>query len=185
MSNASLVLSFKTELSETTINDELLKQSGDPKGTIQALIIYLRKLGAGNARGNLDAQTSATAPVAASGTLTLVSVIATDVFVVGSETFTFTSTPATENDVEVDGASDTLDAEAAVAAINAHSVTGLHFVATNVAGVITITAKAKGSTGNELGIASVDSTITASGAFLTGGTGGAESAVINYSLGIA
>lgn len=183
MSNASLVLTVKTELSETNVNGEILKP--DAREAIQALLIYIRKLAAGNARGNIDVQTSATAPVAASGTLTLVSVIATDVFVIGSETFTFTSTPSTENDVEVDGASDTLDADAAVAAINAHSVTGLHFVASNVAGVITVTAKAKGSAGNELGIASVDSTITASGAFLTGGTGGGESAVTNYNFGIA
>ena len=183
MANASLVLTVKTELSETNVNGEILK--ADPREAIQALIIYLRKLSAGNARAQMDASTSATTPVAASGTLTLVSAIATDVAVIGTETFTASSTPSGENQWEIDGADDTADALSLATAINAHSVTSLSYIATSAAGVVTITAKQKGSIGNELSISSVDSTITASGAFLTGGTGGAESSITSYDFGIA
>jgi len=53
--------------------------------------------------------------------------------------------------------------------------------ATNVAGVITITAKQKGVVGNFINLSSGDSTISASAANLGSGTGGSQGAPISIS----
>jgi hypothetical protein len=145
---------------------------GHPRGNVQKIINVLRGLISGAAIGKVTVNEATANHVAASGTLTLVSVIATDVIAIGPVTFTFTSTPTLETDIEVDGASDTLDAAAAVAAINLHSTVGSVVTATNVAGVITLTARDLGVVGNFMDYGSVDSTITAAGAHLTAGTGG-------------
>lgn len=84
----------------------------------------------------------------ASCTLTLASVLATHnvVFtpVDGGRvyTLTFTSTPTTENDVEVDGADNTADAAALVTVINAHSYLSGIVTASSSAAVVTLQAKA-------------------------------------------
>jgi len=145
---------------------------------------FIRDLLSGVEVGILDVQTGAANPAAASGTFTLVSVIATDALTIGSQTFTFTSTPTLENDVEVDGADDTADAAAMAAAINLHSITGKVVRATSALGVVTVTALQKGLVGNKIPISDADTTITTSAAFLAGGTGGADSAATTYALGL-
>jgi hypothetical protein len=114
--------------------------------------------------------------------LTFVSGIATDVFVVGAITYLLKASPSTAYDVDV-GGSDTIQAASGVSAINKDgtgSATTYYETGTirnpaasaaSAVGVITLTARQPGTMGNALGIASVDSTITASGALLTGGTG--------------
>ncbi len=164
------------QIATEKIDTATMKKPGQDRENLKRIARYIDQIATGKISAAVDVTDSGTAPVAASGTLTLVSAVATDVAVIGSETFTATSTPSTENDWEIDGADDTADALSLATAINAHSVTGLNFIATVVAGVITITTRTKGSWGNDVGIASVDSTITASGAYLTGGTGGAEDA---------
>jgi phage tail sheath gpL-like len=123
-----------------------------------------------------DLHTSASNPVQASGTFTLVSAIATDAITIGTVTLTASSNPANQDEWEIDGASDALDAASLAAAINAHSVLGKVVVATSNSNVVTVKALIRGSIGNQIPISSADATITASGSFLTGGTGGAESA---------
>ena len=119
--------------------------------------------------------------MAASGTFTLVSAIATDAVTIGQETFTASSTPSGENQWEIDGADDTADALSLATAINAHSTIGALITATVAAGVITLTAATKGSYANQIPFSSADATITASAAFLAGGTGGSEDAAESFS----
>jgi phage tail sheath gpL-like len=110
----------------------------------------------------------------ASGTFTLVSVIATDAVKINGVTFTCVASGATGDQFNV-GADDTATAVALAAAINA-SVTALvsgYVTATSALGVVTVTAAQPGLLGNAVTIESLDATITASGARLTGGDQGA------------
>lgn len=139
----------------------------------------------GYSHASVDVQYSTSAPVAASGTLTLVSAVATDAITIGTTTFTATSTPSLSTDWEIDGADDTADAASLAAAINAHTTVSQIVTATSALGVVTITAKQKGVVGNFIPMTSADATITASGTgFLAGGTGGAASAAVTYSMGL-
>ena len=130
--------------------------------------------------GSVDIQYSTSNPVAASGTLTVTSAIATDAVTIGAVTLTASSTPANENQWEIDGASDTLDAASLAAAINAHSVLSKVVSATSATNVVTITALQKGLVGNQIPLSSADATIVASAAFLAGGTGGATTAAETF-----
>lgn len=116
----------------------------------------------------------------ATGTYTFVSVVDTDAFAINGVTFTAVASGATGNQFNV-GGSDTLTAAAAVAAINASAsalVSGdAGVVATNLLGVITLTARTAGVTGNAITITSADATITPSGARLTGGSDGTATTV--------
>lgn len=117
----------------------------------------------------------------ASGTLTAVSAVDTDVFEVNGTTYTIsTAGGAAYTEVQV-GSDDTEMAENMVAAINGHETTyeggGNVVTASNVLGVVTITANDSGAAGNAVTISSVDTTITASAATLENGsdTGGIQS----------
>lgn len=155
-------------------------------GTEGAILLaqYFRNAASGHEGAEIDVQYNATDPVAASGTLTLVSAVATDAITIGTTTFTFTSSPTLSTDVEVDGATDTLDAAALAAAINAHTTVNKIVLASSALGVVTITAIQKGVVGNFIPLTSADVTITASGAgFLADGTGGATNTAVTYNLG--
>jgi hypothetical protein len=150
---------------------------GQNKENLKRVLNELNGIQAGKLPGKIDLSASATDAVAATGTFTLVSAIATDAVTIGKTTFTFTSTPtsntATAVDVEVDGASDTLDAAALAAAINANTLGVAPYVyATSALGVVTLTSRVPGVIGNLINISSADATITASAAYLAGGTGG-------------
>lgn len=180
----SLILTVKSEKTQAQIQD--LLQINATKDREAALNIsgFFKDLASKAHRGTVDVQTGSAAPVAASGTLTLVSAIATDEITIGTTTFTATSTPTLSTDWEIDGASDALDAAALAAAINAHATVSQIVTASSASNVVTITAKQKGVVGNFIPISSADATITASGAFLTGGTGGVTEAAYSYSLGL-
>ena len=180
---SSVVLTISSPLTKAHL-DQKLAHAGKDKVGAQACLQFIRDLLSGTQVGVIDVQTSEDSPASASGTFTLVSVIATDALTIGSQTFTFTSTPISQNDVEVDGAGDAADAAALVAAINAHTVTGKVVRATSAAGVVTVTALQKGRVGNKIPISDADTTITTSAAFLAGGTGGAESVATTYRLGL-
>jgi hypothetical protein len=180
---SSVVLTVKSSATQALLNQKL-KLSGKPKTGTQAVVQFFKDLLSGQQVGILDVQTGSADPVAASGTFTLASVIATDAFTIGTETFVFSSNPANENQIEVDGADNTADAAAAAAAINAHSVIGKIVSATSALGVVTVTALQKGVVGNMIPISDADTTITTSGAFLTGGTGGVDSSATQYALGL-
>ena len=127
-------------------------------------------------QGNVYVSGSTVSPVAASGTITLAS-CATDTVTVGKTTFTGTGSPTTSLHFETDG-DDTADAAALAAAINAHTDTSKIVYATSSGAVVTVTAHDKGLLGNHIALAETGSTITVSGAYLSGGTGGASAAPV-------
>lgn len=131
----------------------------------------------------MDVSTASADPVKASGTLTLTSVIATNACTVGKTTFTFTSTPTLSTDVEVDGATNALDATALAAAINAHTDTSKIVVASAASNVVTITALVPGVIGNQIALSSAAGTIVASATYLASGAGGVQSAAVVHNLG--
>ncbi len=135
-------------------------------------INYMAALSGGNQMAGL---TFNVGMVKATGTFTFASVIATDVLAINGVSFTCVANSATGNQFNV-GLSDTLTAAAAVVAINA-SATALAsgqagVVATSDGAIVTVTAKQPGVSGNAITITTPDTTITPSGARLTGGTDG-------------
>lgn len=152
---------------------------------IAVLANLMKAVACGQLRSTILVQTSGTSPVAASGTLTLVSAIATDAITIGTVTMTATSTPTLATHWEIDGADDDADAASLCAAINANTTLNKVVLATVAANVVTITARQKGVVGNQIPMTSADATITASGSgFLTGGTGGVEDAGTSYAYGL-
>lgn len=182
----NLCISVKTDESQALLQ-QLYKQDSKSQRWREAcndLAGYFKDLAGGRRRGVVNVQTGAAAPVRASGTFTFVSVNATDAFTIGGVTFTYTSTPTLETDIEVDGATDALDTQAAVDAVNAHSTLSKIVVATRSTNVMTITCRVPGVIGNFIATSDADTTITTSAAYLSGGTGGATDtqAVFNCRL---
>jgi phage tail sheath gpL-like len=179
---SSLVLTIKSSRSDIAT---LAPGSTADSEAVVALSTYFAACAGGYDHASIDAQYSSSDPVAASGTLTLVSAIATDAITIGTTTFTATSTPTLSTHWEIDGADDDADAASLCAAINAHATVSLAVTATVAANVVTITAKQKGVIGNHVPLTSADATITASGSgFLAGGTGGAANAAATYRCGL-
>jgi phage tail sheath gpL-like len=159
-----------------------LLNASQEREVLNRLANLVNSLKAGHLSGTVALSGSTDDATFASGTFTLASVIATDACTIGKTTFTFTSTPststATAQDVEVDGSGDAADAAALAAAINANEATKLIVYATSSGAVVTVTSRVPGVIGNYINISDADSTITTSGAYLTGGAGG-TSAVAN------
>jgi phage tail sheath gpL-like len=155
--------------------------SGDKARSVQSLANYLQAALSGAKRGvDIDIHANdGEVSTAATGTITSAAAAAADTVTINGVTFTASSTPSGESEWEIDG-DDTADAAALVAKINAHSnalISGV-VTASNVAGVITLTAVQKGRTGNCITLASSNGTrLAVSAARLTGGTGGNVAAV--------
>ena len=181
---SSVVLTVKVDETQAVMQTLLQKNATKDREVALELSRFFKDLANKRVRGVVDIQTGSAAPVAASATLTLVSAIATDVAIIGPTTLTASSTPANENQWEIDGADDTADALSLATAINAHSTLSQAVTASSAAGVVTVTAKQKGVSGNHINISSPDSTITASAANLGSGTGGVTEAASSYNLGI-
>ncbi len=182
---SSVVITIKTEKTQAQVQELLRIDATKDQQGVQAVAQFIAEIAAKHHRGIVDVQTGSAAPVAASGTLTLVSAIATDAVTVGSVTFTATSTPTLSTHFEIDGADDTADAASLAAAINAHATVSQIVTASSLLGVVTITAKQKGVVGNFIPLSSADATITASAAFLASGAGGVTEAAVQYVRGIA
>jgi phage tail sheath gpL-like len=158
----------------TTKDPNSFKQADQKNQNINRLINLLSGLNVGALVGDVYVQGSSSDPVAASGTLTLTSAVATDAVTIGAVTLTASSNPANEDQWEIDGASDTLDAASLAACINAHSVLSKVVSATSATNVVTISALQKGVVGNQIPLSSADATIVASASFLANGAGGAS-----------
>lgn len=180
---STIIFTVKSEETQAVLQDRHQRSGSDSEMAIAAMHLF-SDLSSGARRATVDIQTGSADPVAASGTVTLASVIATDTLTIGPTTFTFTSTPSAETDVEVDGATDTDDAAALAAAINAHSTVSQVVTATSAAAVVTITAKQSGVVGNFINLDETGGTMTLSAANLAGGTGGATEAGVTASLGL-
>jgi phage tail sheath gpL-like len=173
---ASLTLVIKSPKGKENL-DRILQSK--PKSLV-AVANLITGLACGAIRGELSAHTSNADPVAASATLTLDTVVATDVVVIGPVTFTGTDTPSTNLHFDTSLASDALIAADLAAKINAHPTAGRTVVASAAGDVVTVTSRVKGSIGNFINISSPDTTITASASHLQGGTGGPEGAPQEY-----
>lgn len=165
---SSLVITIKTSK-----DPNQFKKAGQKNQNLNRLINLLSGLNVGANLGSVFIQGSSSDPVAASGTLTLTSAVATDAITIGAVTLTASSTPANENQWEIDGADDAADAASLAACINAHSVLSKVVAATSASNVVTVAALQKGVVGNQIPISSADATIVASGSFLADGAGGA------------
>lgn len=155
---------------------------GTPSEGLLELARLFKAAAMGNEECSVDVQTSTANPVAASGTLTLASMADSETCVIGNTTLTAASSPSGESQFEIDG-TDTADATALVNCINAHSVLSLIVSASSSAGVVTITALSKGTIGNHIKLTG-DTGCTASGAYLSGGTGGASDSATTYGAGL-
>lgn len=168
-----------TVVVKTSKDVSLFRQASQDRENLNRLINLLSGVNIGAVQASVDIHSGSADPVAASGTLTLTSAIATDAVTIGKTTLTASSTPANENQWEIDGASDTLDAASLAAAINAHSVLSTIVSATSATNVVTITALEKGALGNYIALSSADATIVASATYLANGAGGATNAAVS------
>ena len=98
---SSLVLTLSMEDSQAVLQQRLQPGTNNAREVATQLEVLMKKLKGGQLRSSLSVQTAAAAPVAASGTWTLVSVVATDEADLGGVAFTFTATPTLETDVMV------------------------------------------------------------------------------------
>ena len=169
------------QISTEKVNTADFLKPGQDRENLKRVGNYINSLATGRRQASIDISDSSAVPVAASATLTLASAVATDVAQIGTITLTATSTPTTDLHWEIDGADDTADAASLAAAINANPTLSQIVIATSAAAVVTVTAHQKGVIGNHISISSIDSTITASGAFLASGTGGSQDAVVTIS----
>jgi flagellar hook-associated protein 3 FlgL len=142
--NNTLRLVLKTNSNSLTA---ALKQQGGPSAW------YYRKLSSifgMFSNGAYSANVTVTPTVvAASGTITLSAMVATDTIIVNGVTFTCVASGATGNQFNV-GGSDTLTAASFVTAFNAATSTSIKncVVASSVAAVITLTSAVPGNIGN-------------------------------------
>lgn len=180
---STLAIVVNAEETQAYLQQTLKEESGKPKEEALALSQYFKELAIGIKSASVSVSTGAANPVAASGTFTLASVAVDDTVVIGGVTLTAKAAPANESQFSQAG-TNTQDAASLAAVINAHSVLGLVVSATSASDVVTVTAKVPGLIGNQIPISETGSTITASGSFLTGGTGGGTDSAVTYSLGI-
>jgi phage tail sheath gpL-like len=146
---------------------------GEASVDLPALGAMLNAIAAGILPASVDVALGETAAVAASGTGTLSSTIATDTFVVNGVTFTCVASGATGDQFNV-GLSDTATATNLAAAINASTTAKVagYVTASSAGAVVTVTADLTGVAGNMFTLGQTGGTITLSAAFLAGGAGG-------------
>lgn len=125
--------------------------------------------------GAMAAVTGGTRPVisgnvAATGTATFSTAVATNTLTVNGVTFTAVASGATGNQFNI-GADDTASAANLAAAINASTSPAVKgsVTASSALGVVTITARAPGTGGNAITLAETGDGITVSGEVLSGG----------------
>lgn len=152
-----------------TIKDKILKPASKPREQAVALHSFFNALAGSDRDAKVVAQVNSGDAVKASGTITFSSFANNDTFTIGSETFTCKTSGASGNNQFNIGGTDTLSAVAAIAKINAHPNLLQTVVASNLAGVITVTCIVPGKIGNYIGIAisahgSVSGSVLASGA---------------------
>ena len=99
---SSVVVTIETEKSQSQAGYDLKLGADKDRENVKALENWVRGIRGGQHRAKVSIQTGANAPVSASGTWTLATVIATDAASLAGQTFTFSAgAPATENDVNV------------------------------------------------------------------------------------
>jgi hypothetical protein len=167
----------KNQLVEVTTTDVLAKTG---HGILKAL--YVTETG-----DNTWVVRDGTGAVAASGTFTLCTVVATDIVIVNGLTYTGVAGAKSNNTQFSVDTSDCAAATDLAASITCDcrtgtTVTTVDQTAASCAAVVTVTASTIGQVGNDIDISSPDTTITASGATLTGGDGDSIFTVDNNAI---
>ena len=168
---SSIVITIKTPKDYTTVT-----KTGQRNNNHNKIINILSGMAVGALTGAVYVSGSTSDPVAASGTLTLASVADTNTAVIGGVTLTAKTSPAGQAQF-LRGVSDTADAAALAACINAHTSLKLIVSATSALGVVTVTANHKGVLGNYI-TTTATGNITAGGAALANGAGGSDVAPV-------
>ena len=139
-----------------------------PCESVVTVAQYLKRaaLGCGSASVTMSLESSG---AAASGTITLASMVATDTITVGNQVFTCMASGASGNNQFNVGLSDTLTAAAAAAVINAHPALQSVVTASPALAVITLTAAHNGPTGNMIDLA-ISAHGSVSAAHMAGGS---------------
>jgi phage tail sheath gpL-like len=143
-------------------------KAGQKTANGNRLIDLVKGLNYGALLGSVFVQGSSTSPVAASGTITQVSPVSGNTVTIAGVTLTAAT------DWAVAG-TDTEDATALAAAINANTTLNKIVYATSAVNVVTVTALQRGVIGNYISLARVGAPITVSGTALANGAGGATS----------
>lgn len=162
---------------EIVVNEALI----DETPTDEAVVTVVgKKFGAGIAsialNGNVPTLHLSAAATAATGELTIAAgnAAAADTVTIGDVTYTFVSTvPVNPYEVQV-GADATASATNLKNTINGASTltpANPYVSASNALGVVTVTAKLKGTTENDIATTEVSTNLTWASATLTGGTG--------------
>lgn len=185
MANTTLVITISTPR-PTADSARFVKDVTDPRGECRALEHLFERIGAGLEYGNtnFDVQTSSSAPVKATNTLTLTyaSISNNDTFVVAGTTITaVTGTPSggAQFKKQTDA---TTTAGNLVACVNANTTLNKLMKASNVAGVVTFTLYTPGVIGNQVPLVGSTGMVVGAATFANG-AGGHETVAVNYSRG--
>jgi hypothetical protein len=159
-----------------------VKDASNNRLECTAIEHLFRRLNGGLESGSFQVTTSASAPVQASGTVTVVngSVTANDTVTIGATVLTAKTSGAVGPQFNI-GASGTITAANLAAAINANCPVAS---ATSAAAVVTVTCNVPGIVGNWVPMAtSHTAAFTLSAATLASGAGGAETTPVTYNKG--
>lgn len=186
MANKSFVIVVSTPRVTGDIAN-LIKDTSDPRGEMRALSHYFKRLEEGCDKGvgnTVYVSYSASAPVRATNTLTLTyaSISNNDTCVLAGTTLTcVTGTPSggAQFKKQTDA---TVTAANLVACVNANATLKLLMVASNVAGVVTLTLITFGAIGNQTPLVGSTGIVVGAATFASG-AGGAEIANVTYTRG--
>lgn len=185
MPNSTLVITLQSPRSVADLG-RYIKDTNDPRGQAKTLAVFFERVASGLEAANFDVQTSAAAPVRASGTVTLTyaSVAANDTVTLGGTALTcVTGTPTSSQFKKVTDGPTT--AANLAATINAHSTLSKLVSAKAASGVVTVTALTVGAVANQFTLATSNGTgFVLSAAVLASGAGGSETAAVNYGRGL-
>lgn len=158
------------------LTNTLVSNQGDAWAYCRDIGSYFERCAVGSISVNITVQTG----VAASGTATFSTVVATNTVTIGGVTFTGSDTPTGAVQF-LTGATDALSAASLASVVNANTTANKIVKASSSGAVVTFTAVVPGVSGNFITLAKVGAPISISGALLAGGTVG-DQVVISEGL---
>lgn len=183
---SSLVVVLTSARTQADVNSTWVRDTSNPREQSLFLSRVFKDLASGTENGSFTLQSSANAPVNASGTVTLTnaSIAAGNTVTVAGVVFTAETSGATGAQFNIGGTA-TITASNMVAAINSDTSINKLVLASSNAGVVTITSLVPGAIGNFLTLATSNSTgFGLSAATLASGSGGSETVAVTYSRGL-
>lgn len=166
-------------IASANANDLSFTSGAGAQNNVRQLINHLE--GGLNGAHTIRTVTIRDSTVAGSLTITLVSMAAGTVLLINGVPFTSKGTAATtgNNEFDISGGTDTLDAAALAAAINASTTAGITGVltATSALGVVTLTASAPGAGSNAITVENLG--VVATGTVTCAGVDAADAIAIN------